>query len=113
MIYDMKAHLPQIMNNIMEDFRAGDIVKLEADKYLVSKLFSDNSFDIKIKLFDDEHSKRKEKTINDLKELELKKMELAESLEKIERDYWETVIGELVRQNDKTPSPVDVEPVDE
>lgn len=101
MIYDMKAHLPNLMDKMIEDFRAGDITKLEADKTLAAKIFSDKDFDIHTSLIDDEHKKRKDKVISELETLEKSKIGLVEALDKIEKDYWETVIGEIVRFNNK------------
>lgn len=101
MIYDMKAHLPNLMDKIIEDFRAGDITKLEADKVIANKIFSDKDFDVKIGIIDDEHKKRKDKVISELETLEKSKISLVESLDRIEKDYWETVMGEIARYNYK------------
>lgn len=101
MIYDMKAHLPNLMDKMFEDFRAGDITKLEADKTIAAKIFSDDSFNVKSGLIDDEHKKRKDRVISELESLEKSKVGLVEDLDRIEKDYWETVIGEIVRFSNK------------
>ena len=56
MLYDMKAHIPNLMDKMMlEDYRAGDITKLETDKTLLLKLFADNHvFVSRVKAIDDE-----------------------------------------------------------
>jgi len=99
MLYDMKAHLPSIIERMMaEDYRNGDIAKLENDKTIILKLLSDDKeFMDNMHKADMIHKKQKEPVISKLVELDAEIKKHTEHLDGIERDYWETVIGEITR----------------
>lgn len=99
MLYDLRAHLPSLVDKMMsEDYRQGDVTKLEADKVLITKLLADSlEFGKKIQMIDTEHKKRKDAVIKKLEELEKTKVTALEELDTIEKDYWETIIGEVTR----------------
>ena len=124
MLYDIKAHLPQLMDKLLvEDFRAGDIIKLVQDKTLITKLLGDDTLDKKLALIEQERDKQKntneKKVIEQLQqacnndngidniwmEIEKTKNIYVENIDRIERDYWETIIGELTRTINKIPTP--------
>lgn len=114
MLYDIKMHLPQIIDKmIVEDYRAGDVTKLENDKTVMLKLLAENNdFTRRIKMIDDEHERNHRLILGDLNDLQ-KKIELkAKDLDKNEKSYWETVIGEITRtvmSMSKDRVPVDLE----
>lgn len=122
MLYDIKAHVPQLMDKFMvEDFREGDIAKLMQDKTLVTKLLDSSDLNKKLDLIDSERDKQKvENEKNVIKKLQdicnnsngideiwvdIDKVKngYVEQVDHIERDYWETVIGELTRTINRIP----------
>jgi len=106
MLYDTRLHLPQLVEKMwIEDFRNGDITKLETDKILVSKMLSDKNFDNKLKIIDDEYKTRKEKLEKELNEIQEKLAEKSEEYNENEISHWETIIAELKRTIDNTAIP--------
>jgi len=99
MLYDMKMHLPQLIDKMMvEDYRAGDVTKLENDKTLLIKLLSEHDgFVRKIRAVDDEHDRKRKLIMGELGDLQKKIEVKAKELDDNEKSYWETVIGEITR----------------
>lgn len=96
MLYDTDMHLPQLMNWLMESFKSGKVEELEASKILTSKIVDEKTLN-KIKMIDHEHDKRKKELEGQLKNLEEQRNKIVMELGKNEANYWETIIGELVR----------------
>ena len=95
----MKMHLPQLIDKMMvEDYRAGDVTKLENDKTLLIKLLSEHDgFVRKIRAVDDEHDRKRKLIMGELGDLQKKIEVKAKELDDNEKSYWETVIGEITR----------------
>lgn len=106
MLYDMKLHLPQRVDALLEDFRTGNISQLEAGKIVCVKLLADQGqFNGKMKIIDEEHNKRKEKLVAEIEDLQKNLEKKAEELDNNEKDYWETIIGEITRTVNNIPTP--------
>jgi hypothetical protein len=98
MLYDIRVHLPQVMERMLEDFHAGDVTKLESNKAVIVKLLSENGgFCKKLLVVDDEYQKRKADVMGRLEKVEKSRLGLVEELEGVERGYWETILGEFTR----------------
>jgi len=112
MTYDKEVHIPQLVEMFVQDFRAGDIEKLQNDKTLLLKLIDHPEFKnfigscetirdkktqelfkkaqeaVKILL----ETKNPEELFVDLAEIQ---NDLSGSLMGVERDYWETIFSKL------------------
>jgi len=96
MLYDIKAHLPQVVESLREDFRTGNVNQLEASKIFITKLLDDD-FKNKIKIIDDEYIKRKTKLNTKYLDVDKKRNDIVAKLGENEANYWETIIGEVIR----------------
>jgi len=100
MLYDIKAHLPELVGMFSEEFRAGDVVKLERIKILICKVIGDlNNFSVKLRDIDMEYNKRRGPLILEIEGLQKRLDEKTKALDGNEKDYWETVFGEVIRVN--------------
>ena len=90
--------MPKVYEQMLEDFRNGNIPQLEAGKILSLKLLTDiKNFETKIKLIDKEHENRKKILTEEINKIQISLNNKALELENNERDYWETVIAEISR----------------
>jgi S-adenosylmethionine synthetase len=106
MLYDMRSHLPGLVDMMIEDIRAGDTIKLSWNKMMITKLLDNhNDFNKKIKFIDDEYNKIKDPFINEIKILQEKLEIKFKALDDNDKRYWETVIGEIIRTINSIPSP--------
>lgn len=115
MLYDKKIHLPQRMEKMLEYFEAGDIGKLETGKTIVKKILYDNKdFITRMEMIEIEHDKRRDPLLESIIEKQKKLEDETKKLDKIEHDYYESIVGLVMRTVDKIPSPVsDTQVVDE
>lgn len=98
MLYNLEVHLPDRVNMLLEDFRVGDITKLDNDKKILLKILScyDN-YDKRIGILDKEHETRKKPVLDKLENIEKERIKLLEQLDDIEKDYWESIMGLTTR----------------
>ena len=112
MLYDMKVHLPQIVDEILKSYTAGELDKLYRQKTLVCKIMNDTDLLGKMKLIDEEKDKQRKQTITYTLE-EIKKLTNMNDIEQayvfcqhlwethmkkfdvIESNYWETIISKI------------------
>lgn len=112
MLYDMKAHVPQLMDKMLECFSEGEVDKLSRYKTMIVKTLE--STDIvkkmslieskkteKVKALEDDvkSSLRKSVEKEDASEIWMESQQLWERyvhrLDTIELNYWETVISKI------------------
>lgn len=112
MLYDMKVHLPQIVDEMLKSYTAGELDKLYRQKTLVCKIMNDTDLLGKMKLIDEEKDKQRKQTITYTLE-EIKKLANMNDIEQayvfcqhlwethmkkfdvIESNYWETIISKI------------------
>ncbi len=113
MIYNTEVHLPQMVEFFINDYREGDVEKLEANKIMLLKILKDTSLHNEILQIE---KKRKEKSkelwdvaLKDIRNVvEIKKemdifigiegikKRLSEELIRLEQDNWETVFSKII-----------------
>ena len=112
MLYDMKMHMPQLMDKTLEAFTNGELEKLYRLKTVICKTMDDTDINSKMDLIEAEKERQRKKTID--KTLgELKKLSSVSNIETayvtcqqlwenhmkqfdiIESNYWETVISKI------------------
>jgi len=99
MLYDIKAHLPQVIEGLRESSSKGDSNGFEASKIFAKKLLGDG-FSKQIEMIDAEHLKRREKLNKELELLDRQQKELINKIGENEKDYLETILGETFRTID-------------
>lgn len=112
MLYDMKMHMPQVVDEMLKSYTNGELEKLYRQKTILSKIMNDTELVDKMKLIDDEKDKQRKQTIKYTLD-ELKKLVDMTDIEKayvfcqhlweshmkkfdvIESNYWETIISKV------------------
>ena len=117
----MKNYEPQLeglLSVFLQDFRETDSTKLELDKTMITKLFQDDSFKAKVEMMEKTKEEKIEtamKTIHEkhingiqgkncmdaLQYTDMLKNELQEALNNVEKDYWETFLSLIIKQNEQ------------
>lgn len=121
MVYDINGHLPQLVDDLVKDFREANIDRCELDKTVISKIIKDQGFQQNLvqceqhrnnqqkqvlsdwfkaieNLRNNQHDKKLEDIVLDIG---LSQNKRDEGLTKAERDYWETIIAKLMEYNQK------------
>ena len=117
MVYDTRSHFPQVIEEMRQDIKTGNVQGLESNTMFISKIVPD--FKIFIKENERERDKKcfqiwkdYAKAINNaVNGPEIKKLEdltidisLVENkrnmaLNDVEKDYWETILAKVIRYN--------------
>ena len=115
---DYEPQLDGLLSVFLQDFRETDSTKLELDKTMFTKLFQDDSFKTKVEMLEKTKKdkielvmkKAYEKHVNGiqgkncieaLEYTELLKNELQDDLNNVEKDYWETFLSMILKQNEQ------------
>ena len=121
MVYDINGHLPQLVDDLVKDFREANIDRCELDKTVISKIIKDNVFHSNLKQCETHRDNQQKRVLDDWfkaietirnnqdnKKLEdivlnigLSQNKRDEGITRAERDYWETVIAKLMEYNQK------------
>ena len=117
MVYDMRNHLPQLIEELRQDIRTGNIPGLKANKRFSEKSYSgfESSFKAIEHCRDEERWKslknyvialneaidsNKHKRIDDAEfDAALAYNKYSEKREDHERDYWETILAKTIKFN--------------
>jgi len=98
MLYDIKGHLPPLVEELSRSFITGDIDKLEKTRTVIIKLLADDKDYInKVSIAKEMRDNNKEPIVKKVIELDREIKSLTEKLDKEEYDYWETFIGTTTR----------------
>ena len=115
---DYEPQLEGLLGVFLQDFRETDSTKLELDKTMFTKLFQDDSFKTKVELLEKKKEEKIDTTmktihnkhitgiqsrncIDSLEYVETLKMELEQALNNVEKDYWETFLSLIIKQNEQ------------
>jgi superfamily I DNA and/or RNA helicase len=124
MIYDMKAHAPQLMETLLSSFSSGDGDTLVRTKKMLTQVYKNTDADKDLMAVDELKKKRyKEieadvtKKLNDaVKKEKLEEIwtmihsiwnTYGEQINEIESDYWETVVSVFRKTNEELESDED------
>jgi hypothetical protein len=117
MVYDIRSHFPQVIEEMRQDIKAGNIEGLESNTMFASKILPE--FEGVVKKSEEERNKKcfqawkdYAKAINNaVNGLEIKELEdltidaslvynkHMKALNDAEKDHWETVIANMIRYN--------------
>lgn len=114
---DYELQLDGLLNVFLQDLRETDSTKLELDKTMITKLYQSDEFKNKVEQLEktreqkinttmkDIHNKhvtgiQSRNCIDSLQYVETIKIELEQALNTIEKDYWETFLSLIVKQNE-------------
>lgn len=115
---DYEPQLEGLLSVFLQDFRETDSPKLELVKTMFVQLYQDENFKTKTELLE---RTKKEKTESEGKKFveqlrteiinknwmevlqytEQLKIELQEALNNVEKDYWETFLSMVIKQNEQ------------
>lgn len=110
MLYDVKAHVPGLMENFLEEYRNGELEKILRTKTALIQVLKDTDAERKIPLVEVEKKKQYKKIDEDAiksltgivngenmdkiwEDVHKTYAEYVQAAEKIETDYWETLIS--------------------
>lgn len=119
MVYDVRGHLPQIIEEMRQDFKQGNIEGLETNRMFLEKIVP--NIDTVFKTQEQERDRRtfdewkqylttvtklinspQSKKLDDFNDnVTMAQNHRNKAVSKHEKDYWETIISIIIRHNNK------------
>lgn len=119
MVYDTRGHIPQVIEEMRQDFKDGNIDGLENHRIFIGQIYPEM-----VNVFDSYEKERNKRIQGEWKQYiksitnavngdSMKNLDdfnvnvtniqnnLLRAVNKHEKDYWETIMGSTIRRNNK------------